>query len=444
MDVTLTQMLAARDARAVRQDRLNREFRLPILCYSMNIPGPVKDTPLIRRGFLEGLEELDRQLSRVKFRQVIPAITGWEAIFVLDMEPLQAKAIAAKIEDTHDLGRLFDMDVLDINLQKLERSLVGGKSRNCLICGAPGRDCAARRLHSVPELQAAVHSILSTHFATVDARRIGTLAGQALLDEVNTTPKPGLVDRRNIGSHRDMDRSTFLSSIEALLPYFVQCGKIGMDTAHRSPQETFLQLREAGKTAEQAMFAATGGINTHKGAIFSLGILCGAAGRLWSPVSGWQEEPIFFEASAMTAEIMVQELRQGTQPSAGQQLYTKYGIRGIRGEAAEGFPSVQKNALPAFRSYLSAGLSKNDAGARTLLHLISRVEDTCMIHRGGLDSAREAAQKARLLLSADPGPAEIEALDDWFIHRNLSPGGCADLLAVTYFIHSLTQNAPID
>ena len=129
------------------------------------------------------------------------------------------------------------------------------------------------------------------------------------------------------------------------------------------------------------------------------------------------------------------------QLTAGQKLYRNHGFPGIRGEVADGLPGVLKVALPTFRRTLEAGRSWNDAGAIALLYLIARGTDTNMMARGGLALAQEASEKVRDLLQRDPLPEmdEITALDDWFIQRNLSPGGCADLLAVTYFLHDWEQ-----
>ncbi len=441
MEVSLQQMLDAREARAARLEALRREYALPILSFSMNIPGPEKDSPLIRRGFLAGCQALEHRLPRqaVVYRQRIEAPTGWEGVYVLDMEPVRLKAIAAAIEDTHALGRLFDMDVLDETGCKLERTLVGGRSRDCIVCGAPGRGCASRRTHSVAALQQAVRDILSRYFRRLDAEQIGVWAVQSLLDEVCTTPKPGLVDRRNSGSHRDMDFFTFTASAAALGPYFTRCAALGQDSADQTPEQTFLQLRSAGLEAEQAMYAATGGVNTHKGAIFTLGILCGAAGRLWRPEGGWTEAELFQEVSSMTARILARELGQGGD-TAGQRLYAEQGVRGVRGEVAQGLPSVARVGLPVYRGALARGLSRDRAGVLTLLHLLLEVEDTNLLHRGGPEGARAAAERVSALLAqaADPDILQLEELDDWFIRRNLSPGGCADLLAAVYFTALLT------
>ena len=437
MEVTLEQMLQAREMRAFRQQSRIGQYAMPIVSFSMNIPGPVKDSACIRRGFFDGCGALERSLPLevIQERQIFPSVTGYEAIYVVDMEPAALKAITTRVEDTHPLGRLFDMDVIDLDLRKLDREQVGGGARNCLVCGAPGRGCASRRVHSVAQLQAAVQTMLTDYFQQLDAQRIGRLAVQSLLNEVYTTPKPGLVDRNNSGSHRDMDLTTFETSAHALEPYFCRCAAIGMATQQESPAAAFAALRQAGLQAEQTMFQATNGVNTHKGAIFTIGILCGGAGRLWTPEGYGTEEALLQQVSAMTAEAMESDFRHAGN-TVGQRLYAQYGIRGIRGEVAQGLPSVANLGLPVFRAGLKQGWDWNVSGAVTLLHLIARVQDTNMIARGGMEGAKAGAYKASQLLPT-PSVSQIEELDTWFIQQNLSPGGCADLLAAVYFVDGL-------
>lgn len=436
MNVLLAEILAAREQRAQRQQQLLREYGAPLVCFTMNIPGPVKNSPLIRRAFEAGLSLLDEKLTGILFRDTSCAVTGCEAFYSVDMPSDRLKAICTGIEESCSLGRLFDMDVLDLDGHKLERPT----QRGCMVCGAPGRSCAATRAHSVQVLQQTTRSIITEHFASADARHIASLAVRALLDEVHTTPKPGLVDAWNCGSHRDMDIALFTASANALRPYFRRCVEAGQQTALKAPEETFPLLRAAGMEAEQQMFAATNGVNTHKGAIFTLGILCGAVGRLWradSPIVKTQD--VLAECSRIVKASMESELAAIVTPkTAGEQLYLEYGLTGIRGEAAAGFPSVARISLPAYRDYLSKGLSPNDAGASTLLHLIAHTSDTNLYHRGGIDGARFAAEAAAALLP-EPTTDQLRRLDAEFIARNLSPGGCADLLAATYLLDSLEK-----
>ena len=124
---------------------------------------------------------------------------------------------------------------------------------------------------------------MADYFAEADRRDVSAKVTRALLDTLYTTPKPGLVDRYNNGGRKNMTLATFEASTKALRPFWGRCMEIGQQTAEEPPGETFAWLREPGMAAERDMYAATGGVNTHKGAIFILGVICGALGRLWRP-----------------------------------------------------------------------------------------------------------------------------------------------------------------
>lgn len=439
MEVSLMQMLEAREARAFRQQALLARWGKPLVSFSMNIAGPVKDTPTIRQGFQLGLEKLEGLLSVEGIpcleRQITREITGCEGLWVLDAPPARIKRLTCQLEDGDALGRLFDMDVLDPAGNKLERPA----PRKCLICGEKAQVCARSRTHSVAQLQEKTAAILREAIDDADCRRIAQLAQQALLYEVGVTPKPGLVDRRNNGSHKDMDFFTFQRSAVALYPYFEQCARLGRKTQEELPQETFAALRNPGKAAEGAMLAATGGVNTHKGAIFSLGVLCGALGRLER--AQWQPGPVLALCGQMTCQL----LKDFDQPgdTVGHRLYRDYGITGIRGQAATGYPAVETIGLPKLEAALARGLSLNDAACCALLAILAGTVDTNMIHRGSIRRQEEVAQALTALLEKDPFPSleTLEALDDAFIRENLSPGGSADLLAMTLMLHFLKGEA---
>ena len=238
-----------------------------------------------------------------------------------------------------------------------------------------------------------------------------------------------------------MDIQTFQRSAYALKDYFYSCVRTGMQTNCAAGEEAFYALRRLGLQAEQNMYAATGGVNTHKGAIFTMGILCGAAGRLWQPQGEYTDSALLQEVAAMTRAPMERDFKEQAPSTAGMRLYAEQGIQGIRGEAAQGLPAVRDVGLPVYRSCLEKGMEPNMAGVITLLNLISRVVDTNMLKRGGTVLAGEAARKAAQLLATQsiPPVSDVEALDDWFIRNNLSPGGCADLLAAVYFVQKLTD-----
>ena len=415
-EVTLMEMLEAREARARRQRELLDSLSCPVVSFTMNIPGPVKNGPVIRRAFQEGLLRLDAALDApglgVVSREEIDLPTGCEALWAVRGPGRQIKELCAAIEDRDPLGRLFDLDVLDPERGGWSREDLGLSPRRCLVCGREGKGCASRRLHSVEELQEKTREILTGFFARQDREALAGQAARALMYEVCTTPKPGLVE-----------------------------------TAGLLPEETFARLREAGLAAERAMFRATGGVNTHKGAVFSLGCVLGAAGRLWTPEGPCRDAARLLAEcalmSASAAEEAFSALTPETARTFGARLYLETGLRGIRGEVAGGFPSVLETGLPTLRALLREGVSLERAGISVLLALMARTSDTNLIARGGPEGQRWAAAQAAELLAQSPLPAleAVEALDREMIRRNLSPGGCADLLAVTYFLHFLSQNS---
>jgi len=430
--VTLPEILEAREKRVQRQTELMKQFGTPLICFTMNIAGPVKNDDRITRGFLLGCRNLDRQLVRSKavvlHRELIMEPTGCEAYYAVDYPAERLKILTMELEEGTPAGRLYDMDVLSPDGRKLERN----RERPCLICGKPGRGCVRSRAHGVEQLQEKTREILLTALQEDDRKTAAELTQRALLYEVCVTPKPGLVDRNNPGSHRDMDIYTFMSSAAALYPYFSQCVQIGMDTADQQPEATFAALRLPGKLAENAMLAATNGVNTHKGAVFTMGVLCGALGRLERNL--WREPMAVAQMCAdMTRGLTERDfagVTAETAVTAGEKLFARYGITGIRGQMVAGLPAVLQHGLPVLEEWLELGVAEDEAGAAALLALIAATEDTNLIARGGMEGVRWASE----MVQKTRNGAELDAC---FIERNLSPGGSADLLAVCWLLHFL-------
>jgi triphosphoribosyl-dephospho-CoA synthetase len=240
-----------------------------------------------------------------------------------------------------------------------------------------------------------------------------------------------------------MDFFTFIDSTAAILPYFRDCALAGFGDPS-PPEELFNSLRLRGKIAELAMRDAAGGANTHRGLIFSLGVLCAAFGRLYRR----DEEPGLDDTlelcRRMTAglhEDFSRAAASGEALSHGETLYLRHGLRGIRGEVSRGFPTVRNTAYPLLLSLLDAGHSLNDAGAAVLLHLLAETEDTNIAHRSGPETLRRIREETAAFLATGPS---LEAmlqkageLDGEFIRLNISPGGSADLLAATLFLWRL-------
>lgn len=280
---------------------------------------------------------------------------------------------------------------------------------------------------------------------------ISNLARSCLLREINLTPKPGLVDRENCGAHTDMDYGLFIHSIDAISPFFERFFTCGERTCDASASETLDRLRTCGLACERAMFSATGGVNTHKGAIFSLALLCGAAGRLANTMPQSLGFGICNEVSTLCAGIVERDLgnaRHKINKTAGEKIYLRYGFAGARGEAESGFATVRKYSLPAYNSAILNGASKEDAALGALLSLMAHNEDTNVICRAGLSGLNFVQGKAADILNTfDSGNfpkfrSELRDLDGAFVNRRISPGGSADLLSVTLFLAHIEAISP--
>jgi len=269
---------------------------------------------------------------------------------------------------------------------------------------------------------------------------VASCADQALETELMLTPKPGLVDQRNCGAHCDMDLATFLVSARAIAPWWLHFVEIGYACAKAPPADFLGLVRAIGIGCEKAMLNATRGVNTHKGAIFALGLLCSAAGRLLGQNSGLNRERLCSEVARVCSGLVTREL-SGTQAAntAGERCFRRYGITGARGEAVSGYAAVRTVALPVYDRLRRQGASEGMALLQTLLHLMAVNNDTNLVSRGGLAGLNFVREYSRKLLReggvlAQDGRKKMEAFDAELVARRLSPGGSADLLAVTWFL----------
>jgi triphosphoribosyl-dephospho-CoA synthase len=264
---------------------------------------------------------------------------------------------------------------------------------------------------------------------------IANHAVDALLLEVDTWPKPGLVSHVDSGSHTDMDAALLERSARSLTPYFAQLARAGREQAGMPA------LRGIGLAAESAMFQVTAGINTHRGAIFGLGLLCAAAAMAQG--SSAHQELGGIVSRHWGAQIGAPDAGLQTH---GAQVYRRYGIGGARREAAAGFPALYQIGWPALRAgrALAAG---DEAAARVqcLFALMASLEDTNLLHRGGPEGLLFARALAAEFIDAG-GVAQRDWRDQalrahrLMVVRHLSPGGSADLLAMTLFVDAVYRH----
>ncbi len=242
------------------------------------------------------------------------------------------------------------------------------------------------------------------------------MAHHALLAEVALTPKPGLVDRHNNGAHDDMNLATFVASARAIAPWFPHFFRRGLGQAERPAAEGLAELRRDGLACEQAMLAATDGVNTHKGSIFAFGLLCAAAGRLFGQARALDRHGLCAEVAAICSGLVETDLGRGTEAvTAGERLFRRHGMTGARGEAASGFLTVHRHALPAF-DRAKADKGRESAGLfAAFLELLAFNQDTNLVSRGG---------PAGLGLCADAGAVAAHPRGD---RRQRFPGPLARL-----------------
>ncbi|RAS15704.1 triphosphoribosyl-dephospho-CoA synthase [Microvirgula sp. AG722] len=268
------------------------------------------------------------------------------------------------------------------------------------------------------------------------ALRIADLAVRALVDEAELTPKPGLVDQRGSGAHRDLTLDLMRRSAHALYDGFARMGEAA---AHA---EADLALREAvgriGREAEADMMRVTGGVNTHRGAIWALGLLSAAAAM--------QPADLMAANVARRAASLACLADRFSQPQAsnGERMRTRYGVPGARGEAQQAFPHVIDIGLPALRASRAAGQPEDVARLDALIAILARLHDTCVLSRGGEAALRDAQSLARDILRAGgtgslQGQHLLYRLELNMLAHNASPGGAADLLAATLFLDALER-----
>ncbi len=280
---------------------------------------------------------------------------------------------------------------------------------------------------------------------THTAFRIGEAAILGMLYEVSSSPSPGLVSPYSSGVHRDMDFFTFMRSSSSIAYAMYLCAQVGMDY----PIEDILKtIRSIGIEAEKNMFKATGGVNTHRGFLFLGGIVSAAAGYCVQTVRDLNRENISSACSKICYGIVERELaniKYNEKLSNGEKLYIKHGITGVRGEVEKGLPTVLEVGLPMYEDGIYYNLPTGEALCHSLMGIMTRVEDTTVVNRCGLEGLAFMGKLAGIAVEIGgmktvEGKEFIHDLDRVFNDNNISPGGAADLLAISVMIHELEKN----
>lgn len=455
-DAPQTERLAAyleeKEARVERREAFARRHAGDtVVQLALNIPGRIKDSALLRRLLASGMSEFALWFPQFTECALTNASAGPSALFAAAEAPQSVKEGTAELEALHPWSRLFDFDVYDAGGMTVSLASRHGMGRTCFVCSRPAALCMREKSHSAEEVAQSVTDRLARFAAyetaftvSAAARRAGALALRAALYEVGLQPKPGLVDPAHSGSHEDMDFFTFQRSaaaISSFFPRFFAAGELIAD----DPAFLLAVLRLIGLEAEEAMYEATGQVNTHKGLIFSLGLVLGAAGEVSAAERGAFDAPgekTFIENILdKTAELGRLTLADFTgrpsEETPGMRAHRDYGLTGIRGEAAAGFPSIQTPLLAL------CSLPEADLDARRLLEalfeIMRELDDTTLVRRGGIEALQSVKRCARDLLESGAlcqasWRDALHTVDREFVARRLSPGGAADCLSVMLFL----------
>ncbi|MGY4532171.1 triphosphoribosyl-dephospho-CoA synthase [Pseudomonas sp. TE3786] len=277
-----------------------------------------------------------------------------------------------------------------------------------------------------------MNALVAQHSRLSLAERLADQAVEALIDEADLSPKPGLVDRRGNGAHQDLHLGLMHASALALWPTFKEMADAALAFA-----EIGLPLREAlgriGREGEAAMLRTTAGVNTHRGAIWALGLLVAARALQPEPCSA-------AELSLRAARLALLDDRFGPRSAShGAQVAQRYGVRGAREQAQLGFPAVMQQALPQLQRSRAAGSGEQNARLDALLAIMTTLTDTCVLWRAGWPGLQAMQQGAQAVLDAGgsaslDGRRQLRLLEQQLLGLNASPGGAADLLAACLFI----------
>jgi triphosphoribosyl-dephospho-CoA synthase len=261
-----------------------------------------------------------------------------------------------------------------------------------------------------------------------------------LYAEIALEPKPGLVSFVDVGSHQDMDAGTFMRSLFALRGYFGRITRAGCQGA------SFTTLQALGREAEARMLAATGGINTHKGVVFCLGLLCASAGRLHAqglPFSASQLQGVLQDTWGQALTERAQVARVALPTTHGQRAARQWGLRSAAEEAALGFPVLFEVTWPALLHARACGAGDRAARVQALMASMAVLDDTNVAHRGGLAGLHFVQSTARQFLATggvmqDNWLGYARVVQTALVQRRLSPGGAADMLACACWLDALT------
>ncbi len=421
---------------------------MPSLSLGLNIPGFPKSNDTMKAFFGYCLRDLKYDLKAHLIDFVDEeAIEGTDAagdFYIVPCYPgilsLQTiKQCCEDFEKNHPLGRFIDVDLND----QLGNTVSSGKSKLCFFClERAAIECRRGNAHEPEELRAfmfpKMEAFCRQQRENAIIKKLSSLAQQSILTEISLTPKPGLVDKFSNGSHSDMNYQTFINSTTAISPWFEDLVREGFALHDCDLTKALPLLRRIGLQMESAMYEATNHVNTQKGIIFLMGLSLFACGILFEQGHQFDIESFRAIIRAICVDLVKHELVDfsGARKSHGETIFQKYGFSGARGEAETGFQTVFEYGLP-----LLSGVSnlQDEILIKSFLAIASVNDDTNIIYRSDPDRLMLFKQKCSVALE-NFNERNYSDLIDFCKTNNISPGGSADLLAVTIFVWLVMKN----
>ena len=436
----------AREQRALLKSKIAGNG-YPCVSLSLNVPGFPKSNPAVNNFFKYCLQDLQFMLKshlvEVFNNEAIERCDAAGDYFIAPfsaskLDITELKQICENFEEGHPLGRFIDVDVND----EKGNCISSGKSKLCFYCQVkPAIDCRRGQAHDMVQLRSLMFSKMRDYCnrqrELLLSKQLASLALKALLYEISLTPKPGLVDRLSNGSHADMNFLTFADSSAAISFYFEELVQAGFAFHVEEYTRALPIIRNIGLRMEAAMFRATGNINTQKGLIFLMGLTLFSCGKLYSSLNQFDPQSFRSIVRDICRDIVKRELKESKSSNLthGLDVFHSSGFSGARGEAEGGFQTIFKIGLP----YLAEENQLNDTTLiQCFLAIASENMDTNILYRGGQDVLRNFQKlcKAALENFTDSNYLEVE---EFCRNEYISPGGSADLLALSIFFWSVMK-----
>jgi holo-ACP synthase / triphosphoribosyl-dephospho-CoA synthase len=441
----LQEILAARDERSL----LRKEFslrNLPTLSLNLNVPGYPKSNEIASRFFLHCLHDLkiyfSAHLIHLDEKEEILKKDAAGDFYIIplssgQLDLTEIKQICEDFEETHAWGRFIDVDITDI----AGKPVSSGKSKSCFYCSEfPADLCRRDKRHETEELQAFMFSKMKAYCMQqreiIICRNLSALALQSVLHEISLTPKPGLVDKFSNGTHSDMNYSTFLNSTASISVYFNDLAEAGFAFAENDMTKALPVIRNIGLRMEKSMFESTNNVNTQKGIIFLVGLSLFSSGYLFAHEDEFGVEKFRTIIKNVCKNLTDRELKipKRLPETHGEHIYQKLKITGARGEAEMGFPMVFDYGLPELMK--SATLNEKVL-LRAFLSIAANNNDTNILFRSSVDVLSQFRNLSQTALDTD----NLDPLADFCIKQGISPGGSADMLAVSIYLYLLIKDS---